>query len=102
MLAGIPSVARGMFEQAVPMLKRGKPITSAGVDVYLRESDFAAALDDIQSRHAAVEVGSYPFSRDGRFGATLVVRGTDSALIERVLEEVVAAMTALGGETRRI
>jgi molybdenum cofactor synthesis domain-containing protein len=100
-LAGIPSVARGMFEQAVPMLARGTPITSAGVDVYLRESDFATALEDIQSRHAAVEVGSYPFSRDGRFGATLVVRGTDPALIERVLEEIVAAMTALGAETRR-
>jgi molybdenum cofactor synthesis domain-containing protein len=99
-LAGIPSIARAMFASAVPMLAKGSPILSAGVDVYLREGDFADALTQIQNDHGAVEIGSYPFSRDGRFGATLVVRGTDAALIQRVLDEIVAAMIALGGETK--
>lgn len=98
--AGIPSIARAMFASAVPMLVKGSPILSASVDVYLREGDFADQLTQIQNVNAAVEIGSYPFNRDGRLGATLVVRGTDRALIDRVVEKVVAAMTALGAETK--
>ena len=57
-------------------------------------------LENIQKNYAEVEIGSYPFNRDGHYGATLVVRGTDKPLIARVVEEIVAAMTALGGETK--
>jgi molybdopterin-biosynthesis enzyme MoeA-like protein len=98
--AGIPSIARAMFASAVPMLVKGSPILSASVDVYLREGDFAEQLTQIQSANAAVEIGSYPFNREGRLGATLVVRGTDRALIDRVAEKIVATMAALGGETK--
>jgi molybdenum cofactor synthesis domain-containing protein len=98
--AGIPSIARAMFASAVPMLVKGTPILSASVDVHLREGDFADALTEIQNAHAAVEIGSYPFNRDGKLGATLVVRGTDGALIAKVVDKIVAAMSALGGETK--
>ena len=53
----------------------------------------------IQQRYPTVEIGSYPFNRDGRLGATLVARGTDRALLAKVVEEIVAAITTLGGET---
>jgi molybdenum cofactor synthesis domain-containing protein len=99
-MAGIPSIARAMFASAVPMLVQGAPILSASVDAYLREGDFAAALEAIQNRYAAVEIGSYPFTRDGRFGATLVARGTDRALLTKVIDEIVVALTALGGEMK--
>jgi molybdopterin-biosynthesis enzyme MoeA-like protein len=98
-LAGIPSIARAMFASAVPMLSKGSPIHSGAVDVLLKEGDFAEVLDAIQKKYAEVEIGSYPFQRDGQHGASLVVRGTDKSLIERVVEEIAAAMTALGGET---
>jgi hypothetical protein len=89
-----------MFASAVPMLVQAAPILSASVDAYLREGDFAAALTDIQNRYVAVEIGSYPFTRDGRFGATLVARGTDRALIDKAIGEIVAAIAALGGEAK--
>jgi molybdenum cofactor synthesis domain-containing protein len=98
--AGIPSIARAMFANAVPMLMQASPILSASVDAYLREGDFAAALEAIQKRHATVEIGSYPFNRDGRLGATLVARGTDRTLLDKVAGEIVAAIGALGGETK--
>ena len=101
-LAGIPSIARAMFASAVPLLVRGSPILSASVDAYLREGDFAEALERIQQRHPAVEIGSYPFNRDGRLGATLVARGTDRALLAKVADEIAAAIAALGGETQRV
>jgi len=96
--AGIPSIARAMFASAIPMLVQAPAILSASVDAYLREGDFAEALEQIQHRHPTVEIGSYPFSRDGRFGATLVARGTDRALLAKVVDEIVAAMSKLGGE----
>lgn len=99
-LAGIPSIARAMFASAVPMLVQASPILSASVDAYLREGDFAEALDAIQKRYATVEIGSYPFNRDGRLGATLVARGTDRASLNKVVDEIVAAIGALGGETK--
>jgi len=99
-LAGIPSIARAMFASAVPMLVQAPPILSASVDAYVREGDFAAALEAIQKRYAAVEIGSYPFNREGRLGATLVARGTDRASLNKVVEEIVAAIGALGGETK--
>ena len=98
-LAGIPSIARAMFASAVPMLVQAPPILSASVDAYLREGDFAEALDAIQKRYATVEIGSYPFNREGRLGATLVARGTDRASLNKVVDEIVAAIGALGGET---
>jgi molybdenum cofactor synthesis domain-containing protein len=97
-LAGIPSIARAMFASAVPMLVQAPPILSASVDAYLREGDFAEALEAIQKRYATVEIGSYPFNRDGRLGATLVARGTDRKLLAKVVEEIAAAIAALGGE----
>jgi molybdopterin-biosynthesis enzyme MoeA-like protein len=98
--AGIPSIARAMFAGAVPMLLKGTPILSESVDAYLREGDFAEALERIQRLHPDVEIGSYPFNRDGQLGATLVARGTDRALLGSVIGEIVAAIKALGGETK--
>jgi molybdenum cofactor synthesis domain-containing protein len=96
--AGIPSIARAMFANAVPMLVKAAPILSASLDAYLREGDFAEALDTIQKRYPTIEIGSYPFNREGKFGATLVARGTDAALLETVVAEVAAAIGRLGGE----
>jgi molybdenum cofactor synthesis domain-containing protein len=98
--AGIPSIARAMFASAVPLLVQGAPILSASLDAYLREGDFAEALEKVQQRHPDVEIGSYPFNRDGRYGATLVVRGTDRTLLGSVIGEIVAALTPLGGELK--
>lgn len=96
-LAGIPLIAHAMFVAVEPMLRRGQRIHSRSVDVLLREGDFAETLERIAQAHPNVEIGSYPFARDGRHGASLVVRGTDEAVVDGVLAEVAKAMTRLGG-----
>jgi molybdopterin-biosynthesis enzyme MoeA-like protein len=89
-----------MFASAVPMLVHATPILSASVDAFMREGDFAEALERIQQRYATVEIGSYPFNRDGRLGATLVARGIDGTLLSQVRAEIAAAIEGLGGETK--
>lgn len=89
-LAGIPSIARAMFGAVEPDLAGGEPIQSQSVEVYLREGDFAQMLEEIAARHQEVEIGSYPFSREGRFGASIVVRGTDGACVDLAIREITA------------
>lgn len=101
-LAGIPAIARAMFAALAPELTTGARIHAASVDVHAREGDLAQSLERIALANPAVEIGSYPFAREGRFGATLVVRGTDSDEIERAVEQILTAMTALGGHPERI
>jgi hypothetical protein len=53
---------------------------------------FAQALEQIAERYPAVEVGSYPFLREGRYGASIVVRGTDGAAVDAALAEITARL----------
>jgi molybdenum cofactor synthesis domain-containing protein len=87
-MAGIPSIAQAMFGAIEHELIGGDPILSESVDVYRREGDIAAPLDEIARRHTEVEIGSYPFAREGRFGASLVVRGTDRARVDAAVAEI--------------
>lgn len=87
-LAGVPSIARAMFAACESELEGGRPILSESVDVYQREGDFAAALEAIAKRYPEVDIGSYPFSREGRLGASLVVRGTDPARVAAAMAEI--------------
>jgi molybdopterin-biosynthesis enzyme MoeA-like protein len=98
-LAGVPSIARAMFETLAPDLAAGDPIFSRNVNIYLREGDIAGPLESIASRYPEIEIGSYPFRRDGQLGANLVVRGTDEELLNNVLTEIIDTMTKLGDES---
>lgn len=96
-LAGIPSVARAMFSTLLDELNAGAPIHSANVDVYLKEGDIAKPLEAIALEFADLDVGSYPFSRDGRYGANLVVRGTDAYRVAAAMTAIVNTMTDAAG-----
>jgi len=89
-MAGIPSIARAMFGAIENELEGGAPILSDHVDIYRREGDIAAPLDAIARQHTEVEIGSYPFSREGQFGASIVVRGTDAARIAAAIAAIEA------------
>ena len=97
-LAGIPAVMRAMFESVAPTLKGGRTVKSREIAVLLGEGDVAAGLEGLQERYSALEIGSYPFVRDGSFGTTLVLRGTDEDEIARAADELSTILRELGGE----
>ena len=97
-LAGIPAVMQGMFAGLAPTLEGGARVASREVAVLLGEGDIAARLAALQARYPALETGSYPFVRDGAFGTTLVLRGTDEGALARADAELRAALRELGGE----
>jgi molybdopterin-biosynthesis enzyme MoeA-like protein len=95
-MAGIPSIARAMFEAAAPQLTRGDPVYSGNVEAEIREGDIAAELTAIQARYPAVSIGSYPTARDGKFWVNVVGRSTDKALIAQAIGDVASLMRAKG------
>ena len=97
-LAGIPAVMRAMFESVAPTLKGGREVKSREIAVLLGEGDVAEGLEGLQERFPALEIGSYPFVREGNFGTTLVLRGTDEAEITRAGDELCSILRELGGE----
>ncbi len=96
-MAGIPRVMRAMFETLRPRLKGGRPLLSLSLTVNLPESVMAPGLGTIQDQHAGVEIGSYPFQKDGRFGVRLVMRAPDSEDLAKVGGLVRALIGELDG-----
>ena len=97
-MAGIPGVMQSMLTLLLPKLEGARPVRSRSVGAYLGESMVADRLSEIQDANADVDIGSYPFSEDGRYGTTLVVRGTDEARLEAVLGELRTLIVVHGAE----
>lgn len=97
-MAGVPSIARAMFDEVAPSLTRGKPVLSRFVEAHLGEGDIADDLTAIQNEYPQVDVGSYPFFRHKRVGLSVVAKGTDQDSIDAVIEKAADAIRRLGHE----
>jgi molybdenum cofactor synthesis domain-containing protein len=97
-MAGVPAIMRAMFDHLAPTLTTGPAILARSVACHLGESLLAEPLTQIQARHPDVDIGSYPWFRQGIFGVSLVSRGTDASLLDSVTEEIAAMIRDLGGE----
>jgi molybdopterin-biosynthesis enzyme MoeA-like protein len=95
-MAGIPTVMRAMLGSLATKLTGGAVLQSRSVTAYVGESTIAERLRNIQANYAEVDIGSYPFTRDGRFGTTLVARGTDEKSLSEVVEQIKAMIVATG------
>jgi molybdenum cofactor synthesis domain-containing protein len=87
-LPGIPSYVELMLPQLKNVLISGKKIISDSVDAKVRESTIAVDLASIQNKYPDVDIGSYPYSKEGGFGTVLVLRAVDSIQINNCKEEV--------------
>jgi molybdenum cofactor synthesis domain-containing protein len=96
-MAGIPAVMRAMLASLRSKLTGGAVLQSRSVTVYLGESAIAEPLRQLQADHPAMDIGSYPFNNEGRFGTTLVIRGTNAAQLDQLLEKITAMVARAGG-----
>jgi molybdenum cofactor synthesis domain-containing protein len=81
-MAGVPAVFQAMVLSVLPTLTGGQPMLSRTWRVYRPEGELAGPLGDVAARFGDVSIGSYPFIRDGRFGANLVFRSQDQAVLD--------------------
>ena len=97
-LAGVPAICHAMFDGVKGRLRVGDRMLSATVSGYVGEGVIAKGLGALQDRNPQLEIGSYPFFRQGRFGASFVLRGTDAAAIKVAAEELRGIIRGLGAE----
>lgn len=97
-LPGVPRIMQAMFEGYRHRLKGGAQMLSKAIAAYVPEGVLAKPLAELQAQFKDVEIGSYPFVRNGRLGAALVLRTTDAARLAAVAEALRVVIRGLGGE----
>lgn len=97
-MAGIPMVMQAMLSALEGKLKSGPIVQSRSIKAFLGESQIATELGQIQNQHVDLDIGSYPFYRQDRYGTTLVIRGIDSAEIDQAAGKIMLAVRAAGEE----
>jgi molybdenum cofactor synthesis domain-containing protein len=97
-LAGVPSIARAMFNGAKNRLRRGAVVMSRSIRCHCGEGTIADPLGRVQDAYPDVDIGSYPWSKDGKFGTSLVLRATDTARLDAAYDAVFAAAAEAGGD----
>ena len=96
-LAGVPSIMRGMLEDIGWRLKGGAVVVARALRVEgSGEGMIAAPLAAVAKAHPALSLGSYPFFGPDGYGANLVVRGRDPAEVEATVEQLAAALREAG------
>ncbi|WP_108814106.1 competence/damage-inducible protein A [Loktanella sp. Alg231-35] len=84
-MAGVPSVFQAMVASVLPLLTGGEPLLSRTLRVVRGEGDIAGPLGTFAAQFTDLSVGSYPFQKDGVYGANIVVRGSDRARLEQAM-----------------
>ena len=93
-MAGVPSVFQAMVASVLPGLTGGAPLLSESVRIERGEGDIAGPLGDLAERYEDLSFGSYPFQKDGRYGANIVIRGTDAGAVAEARAALVALFPA--------
>ncbi|MFQ6547330.1 competence/damage-inducible protein A [Aestuariibius sp. 2305UL40-4] len=87
-MAGVPAIFEAMVASVLPTLTGGAPLLSQSLRIERGEGDIAGPLGDLAERYGDLSFGSYPFQKDGIFGAQVVVRGTDARRIDAAMVEL--------------
>ena len=97
-LAGVPHIAASMMEALTGTLEGGRPVVSVTVGARAAESDVADLLRETEAAHPGVAIGSYPFFKDGRYGANFVIRSEDGELARATGQELAERLREAGYE----
>jgi molybdenum cofactor synthesis domain-containing protein len=87
-MAGVPQVFEAMVASVIPTLTGGAPLLSQSLRIDRGEGDIAGPLGVLADRYPALSIGSYPFVKDGVFGANIVIRGADGAQVDAAMTEL--------------
>ena len=91
-MAGVLHITAGMLESLTGTLEGGLPVLSATIGCWVAESEIADLLGGTERAHDGVQIGSYPFFREGRTGANFVIRSTDQVVLDACVTDLSAAL----------
>jgi len=97
-MAGVPKITQGMLAGLEGKLEGGAPVLSRAVGAWTGESAVADLLRETERAHAGVQIGSYPFWKEGRVGANFVLRSPDPHALAACAEALKDGLRAAGVE----
>jgi len=97
-LAGVPNIAESMLEALTGKLEGGRPVVSVTVGARAAESEVAELLRETEAAHPGVAIGSYPFFKDGGYGANFVIRSEDGELARATGDALAESLRSAGYE----
>ena len=97
-MAGVPSIAGSMLEALTGKLEGGRPVVSVTVGARAAESDVADLLRETEAANPGVAIGSYPFFKEGRYGANFVIRSEDGELARQTGIQLASRLREAGYE----
>jgi molybdenum cofactor synthesis domain-containing protein len=97
-LAGVPNIAASMLEALTGRLEGGRPMVSVIVGARAAESEVADLLRETEAANPGVAIGSYPFFKEGGYGANFVIRSEDGELARETGSELSRRLRDAGYE----
>jgi len=87
-LPGVPSILKSMLAGLNNGIRGGKKILSKTITLRTVESEIAGPLENVQNKYNDVEIGSYPFFKQGKVGVSIVLRSSDKNLISECYKDI--------------
>ena len=92
-LPGVPSILKSMLGGLNNKIAGGNKILSKTLSLKTVESEIAIPLEKVQNKFKNLEIGSYPFFKQGKLGVSLVMRSDKLKLIEKCSNEIIKFIT---------
>lgn len=101
-MAGVPRIMRDMLSGILETIEGGAVVQSRAIGTDLHEGMIAAELSRLQEEYPQIDIGSYPKDRlhESGHNVILILRGTDSDILEKALQELQASLLKLGGTAK--
>ncbi|NVK60025.1 MAG: competence/damage-inducible protein A [Rhodobacteraceae bacterium] len=87
-MAGVPSVFEAMVASVLPTLTGGAPLLSQNLRIERGEGEIAGPLAALATEFNDLSIGSYPFQKNGIYGANIVIRGQDGARVDAAMSKL--------------
>jgi len=82
-LPGVPSILKSMLNGLDNKIIRGSKILSKTISLRTVESEISIPLEKVQNKFKNLEIGSYPFFKQGKIGVSIVIRAKKKKMIDR-------------------
>ena len=87
-LPGVPSILKSMLGGLNNKIVGGNKILNKAINLRTVESEISIALEKVQKKFKNIEIGSYPFFKQGKIGVSLVLRSDKIKLIEKCTKDI--------------
>ena len=89
-LPGVPSILKSMLGGLNNKIVGGEKILSETINLRTVESEISASLEEVQNKFRDIEIGSYPFFKQGQIGVSIVVRSTEKNKIDDCCKDIIS------------